>query len=161
LEQTKLKFPKVIQNKKTKVAVTIYGKSNGGERKKDGTLTRAYPFYRICWRVAGQRRMQSFGTLSEAKNAAQKLVRDLGSGSQVTALTPGQAGDARAALERLQGLWPHSLMSFSAADEDCRSPKRLSHHGRSLKEKENRQGGRLSPEQLAMFQMDRQKTTPI
>ena len=100
-----MKFPKIIQNKKTKVVVTIYGKSKGGERKKDGSVTQPYPFYRLCWRVAGQRRMKSFRTYSEAMKAAEDLVRDLGSGSQVTALTPGQASDARAALERLQGLY--------------------------------------------------------
>ena len=42
LEHTKVKFPKIIQNKKTKVEVTIYGKSKGGERKKDGTRTQPY-----------------------------------------------------------------------------------------------------------------------
>jgi hypothetical protein len=70
LEQTKVKFPKIIQHKKTKAQVTIYGKSKGGERKEGGGVTQPYPFYRICWRVAGQRRMQSFRTYSEAMKAA-------------------------------------------------------------------------------------------
>ena len=51
-----MRFPKTIQNKKTKAEVTIYGKSKGGEQKQDGGVTQPYPFYRICWRVAGQRR---------------------------------------------------------------------------------------------------------
>jgi hypothetical protein len=105
LEQAKVRFPKIIRNKKTKVEVTIYGKSKGGERKKDGGVTQPYPFYRLCWRVGGQRRMKSFGTYSEAKKAADDMIRDLGSGSQVTALTPGQANDARAALERVQAYY--------------------------------------------------------
>jgi len=38
-----VKFPKIIQNKKTKAEVTIYGKSKGGERKKDGSCDPAIP----------------------------------------------------------------------------------------------------------------------
>jgi integrase len=123
-----VKFPKVIQNKKTKVEVTIYRKSKGGERKKDGSVTQPYPFYRVCWRVAGQRRMQSFGTYSEARQAAKALIRELGKGSQVTALTPGQANDARAALERLQGFyqatgWRVSLLA--GISEYCETALKL------------------------------------
>jgi integrase len=131
LEQTKVKFPKIIKNKKTKVEVTIYGKSKGGERKKDGSVTQPYPFYRVCWRVAGQRRMQSFRTYSAAKKAAEDLVRDLGSGSQVTALTPGQASDARAALERLQGLYQATGRKVSllvGISEYCEAIRKLTGH---------------------------------
>ena len=42
-EQPKVRFPKIIRNKKTKVEVTIYGKSKGGERKPDGSVTQPYP----------------------------------------------------------------------------------------------------------------------
>ena len=126
-----MKFPKIIQNKKTKVAVTIYGKSKGGGRKKDGRVPKPYPFYRICWRVAGQRRMKSFGTYSEAKKAAEDMVRDLGSGSQVTALTPGQASDARAALERLQGFYQatgRKVSLLAGISEWCESARKLKEH---------------------------------
>ncbi len=126
-----MKFPKIIQNKKTKAQVTIYGKSKGGERKKDGSVTQPYPFYRICWRVAGQRRMQSFRTYSEAMKAAENLVRDLGSGSQVTALTPGQASDARAALERLQGFYQatgRKVSLLAGISEWCESALKLKEH---------------------------------
>jgi integrase len=88
-----VKFPKVIRNKKTKAEVTIYGKKP------------AYPFYRVCWRVAGRRMMKSVRTYSAAKKAADDLIDDLGSGSQKTALTVRQAMDALAALETLQGLY--------------------------------------------------------
>ena len=131
LEQTKVKFPKIIQNKKTKVAVTIYGKSKGGERKQDGTRTQPYPFYRLCWRVAGQRRMKAFGTYSEAKKAAEDMVRDLGSGSQVTALTPGQANDARAALERLQGFYQatgRKVSLLAGISQFCEAAMKLNGH---------------------------------
>ena len=126
-----MKFPKIIRNKKTKVEVTIYGKSKGGERKPDGTRTQPYPFYRLCWRVAGQRRMKSFGTYSEAKKAAEEMVRDLGSGSQVTALTPGQANDARAALERLQGFYQatgRKVSLLAGISEWCESALKLKKH---------------------------------
>ena len=126
-----MKFPKFIKNRKTKVEVTIYGKSKGGERKKDGGVTRPYPFYRLCWRVAGQRRMQSFRTYSEARKAAENLVRDLGSGSQVTALTPGQASDARAALERLQGLYQatgRKVSLLAGISEYCEAIRKLDAH---------------------------------
>lgn len=46
--------------------------------------------------------MTSFATYSEAKAAADKLVRELASGNQASALTEAQARDALAALEILQ-----------------------------------------------------------
>ena len=123
-----MRFPKIIQNKKTKAEVTIYGKSKGGERKPDGSVTQPYPFYRICWRVAGQRRMQSFPTYSAAKQAAENLVRDLGTGSRVTVLTPGQANDALAALECLDGLFCSTgrrVSLFAAASEIAAAVRKL------------------------------------
>ncbi len=50
-----MKFPKVIQNKKTRAEVTIYGKSKGGGRKKNGSVTEPFLFYRVCRRVKDQR----------------------------------------------------------------------------------------------------------
>ena len=43
-----MKFPKVIRYRKAEV--TIYGKK------------KSYPFYRLAYRVNGQRQMKSFGT---------------------------------------------------------------------------------------------------
>ena len=83
-----MRFPKVIRHRKAEV--TIYGKK------------KAYPFYRVAWRVNGQRRMKHFATYGEAKTEADKKVRDLAKGSQSLALTDGQSGDALAALERLE-----------------------------------------------------------
>src|SRR5689334_12243678 len=83
-EPENVRFPKIIRNKKTKVEATIYGKKP------------AYPFYRVCWRVFGKRRMQSFRTYSEAKKAADDVVGELGKGSHRTALTAKQATDALA-----------------------------------------------------------------
>src|ERR1035441_8001070 len=64
--------------------------------------------YRVAWAVAGKRMMKSFPTYSGKGGAleyADELVKDLAAGSQVTALTPGQARDALAALERLQAFY--------------------------------------------------------
>ena len=38
-----MKFPKLVRNRKTKVAVTTYGKSKGGERGPDGRVAEPYP----------------------------------------------------------------------------------------------------------------------
>jgi len=104
-DEAKMKFPMVIRNRKSKVEVVIYGKSKGGERKKDGSVTQPYPFYRLCWRVAGQRKMKSFPHYADAKKAADETLKELAQGNQVSALTPGQARDALAAVQRLQAYY--------------------------------------------------------
>jgi len=90
-ERGNVKFPKTVRYRKAECK--IYGKS------------KHYPFYRVCGYVAGKRRMTSFATYAEAKAAADKLVRELASGSQAAALTAKQARDALAALEVLQGFY--------------------------------------------------------
>jgi integrase len=52
--------------------------------------------------VAGKRRMERFQTYGEAKRRADALTKELAKGSQVTALTGGQAADAMTALEMLR-----------------------------------------------------------
>ena len=84
-----MRFPKRIRHR-GQVLATIYAKS------------KSYPAYRLAWRVAGKRRMERFQTYSEAKRRADALTKELAQGSQVTALTPKQATDALAALQRLQ-----------------------------------------------------------
>src|SRR3989442_1434336 len=49
--------------------------------------------------------MTSFASYAQAKAEADKPVKDLGKGSQVAALSPAQARDALAALERLQSFY--------------------------------------------------------
>jgi integrase len=84
-----MRFPKRIRHR-GQVLATIYAKS------------KSYPAYRLAWRVAGKRRMERFQTYREAKRRADALTKELAQGSQVTALTPKQATDALAALQRLQ-----------------------------------------------------------
>ncbi|MBI4661960.1 MAG: tyrosine-type recombinase/integrase [Verrucomicrobia bacterium] len=87
-EQRKVKFPQVIRHRRAEA--TIYGKS------------RQYPRYRLAYYVAGQRRLRTFATFGEAKAEAERIVRELASGSQTAVLTGEQSRDALAALERLE-----------------------------------------------------------
>jgi len=123
-----MKFPKIIRSSKTKIEVVIYGRSKGGDPKKDGTLTQPYPFYRVVWRAGGQRRMQSFGTYSAALDHAHEMLRELGKGSQTTVLTPGQAADALAAFERLQGYFQttgRSVTLLAGISQFCEAAAKL------------------------------------
>jgi len=87
-----VKYPKRIKYR-GRVLATIYGRCKGRDS------------YRVAWQVAGKRHMASFPSYSLAKRHADGLVKDLASGSQVTALQPAQARDALAALERLADLY--------------------------------------------------------
>ena len=91
-DEAKVRFPKHIKHR-GQVLATIYGRCEGRDS------------YRVAWRVAGQRRMASFASYSLAKGHADKLVKDLAKGSQVTALHPAQARDALAAFERLEDFY--------------------------------------------------------
>ena len=83
----KVKFPQVIRHRKAEA--TIYGRTD------------YYPKYRLAYRVAGQRRLRTFETYSDAKTEAERIVRELAGGSQAAALTGSQARDALIAFERL------------------------------------------------------------
>jgi hypothetical protein len=86
-----MRFPKLIRHRKCEA--TIYGKS------------KRYPFYRVVYHADGKRPMKSIAAYSEARDFAEKKVRELAEGSKVPALTDKQAGDALAALQRLQSLY--------------------------------------------------------
>jgi len=97
-----VRFPKTVKHRRAEA--TIYGKS------------KAYPFYRVAFHVAGRRQMKSFATYGGedgAKHWADAKVRELAKGSQAAALTPKQAGDALAALERLQTLFQATGKRYS------------------------------------------------
>lgn len=109
-----MRFPKTVRFRKAECK--IYGKQ------------KSYPFYRVSGYVAGKRRMQSFTIYSEAKAAADNLVREIATGSQVSALTSKQAVDALAALERLEAFRQStgrrvSLLGMAA--EYCEASARL------------------------------------
>ena len=62
-----------------------------------------FNYYRVAVTVAGRRRMQTFANYSDAKTAAERIVREVKQGSQAAALSASQSRDAKAALERLDG----------------------------------------------------------
>ncbi len=64
-----------------------------------------FAYYRLAYSVAGKRRMQTFATYTEAREAANRVVRELANGSQAAALNATQSRDALAALERLQSFY--------------------------------------------------------
>ena len=109
-----MRFPVKVRFRKAEAR--IYGKS------------KAYPFYRVCGMVDGKRRMTSFRLYGEAKAAADKLVRDIASGSRVAALTRAQANDALIALARLDGFFRATGKRVSladAADSFCTAAAKL------------------------------------
>jgi integrase len=62
-----------------------------------------FAYYRVAYTTAGKRKMQTFAAYSDAKAAAERIVRDAANGSQAAALSASQSRDALAALERLDG----------------------------------------------------------
>jgi hypothetical protein len=64
------------------------------QRAKVYAPARNFAFYRVAFKVAGKRRMLTFGTYGEAKKAAEDKVKELHKGQQSSALTAKQAQDA-------------------------------------------------------------------
>ena len=64
-----------------------------------------FAYYRLAYTVAGKRRVQTFRAYSDAREAAERVVRELANGSQAAALGAAQSRDALKALERLQGFY--------------------------------------------------------
>lgn len=117
-ETATVKFPKRIKHRGRALA-TIYGKS------------KSYPFYRLAAYVAGKRRLTSFRTYAEAKNEADKLVKDLAKGSDTAALTATQARDALSAMERLRDFRQRTgrtVSLLSAVSEFVEAASKLNGH---------------------------------
>jgi hypothetical protein len=64
-----------------------------------------FRYYRVAYSAAGKRQMRTFADYSAAKAAAERLVREVSSGSQAATLSAAQSRDAIAAFERLQGFF--------------------------------------------------------
>ena len=88
-----------------KYPVLLRARKNGPVLAKIYKPAPAYPRYRLAWTVGGKRMMKAFPTYSAAKRHGDGMLGDLAKGSQVTLLTPAQANDALAALERLQSFY--------------------------------------------------------
>jgi hypothetical protein len=93
--ESNVKFPKRLRHRgKGRVLATIYKRAD---------------CYRLYWRarVDGKplSRFKDFPNYSEAKQAGDKTVADLAKNSGTSNLSPGQANNALAALERLQNFF--------------------------------------------------------
>ena len=82
-----MKFPVTIRHRDSKAK--IYAPAGN------------FAYYRVAYATAGKRKMQTFAAYSDAKAAAERIVRELAAGSQAAALTASQSRDALAAFERL------------------------------------------------------------
>ena len=71
------------------------------QRAKIYRPAKGFAFYRIAFKVDGQRRMLTFGTYSEAKAAAEAKVKELHKGQKSASLTAKQAQDALDILRKL------------------------------------------------------------
>ncbi|MSU21629.1 MAG: hypothetical protein EXS30_09570 [Pedosphaera sp.] len=60
-----------------------------------------FAYYRLSYTLAGKRRMQTFATYPAARQAAERVVKEMASGSQAAALSASQSRDALAALQKL------------------------------------------------------------
>ena len=75
-----------------------------GHRAKIYAPGASFHYYRVVWRVAGQRKVRTFTAYSPAKEFAETTVRDLAKGSQVPALSVREAADALAVRDILRDL---------------------------------------------------------
>jgi integrase len=72
-----------------------------GQRAKIYAPAKGFDYYRVSFRTAGKRRMLTFGTYSEAKQAAEDKVRELHRGQQSSALSVKESQAAIAIRDAL------------------------------------------------------------
>ena len=105
------------------------------QRAKIYKPAKGFSFYRVAFRVAGKRRMLTFGTYGKAKKAAEDKVKELHKGQQSSALTATQTRDSLVALERLQDFYQSSgrrVSLLAAVSEFVEASGKL--HGRTMGE---------------------------
>jgi len=115
----RVKFPVTIRHRASKAK--IYAPAG------------KFRYYRVAISVAGKREMRTFANYSDAKTAAERIVRDIASGSQAASLTAIQSRDTLAAFERLQGFYQTTgrrVSLLSGISEFCEAAAKL--HGRSM-----------------------------
>ena len=116
-----MKFPVTIKHRNSKAR--IYAPAEN------------FAYYRVAYTVAGKRKMKTFATYSDAKAEAERLVREMASGSQAATLSASQSRDALAALERLESFrlaTGHSVSLLAAVSAFAEASSKLD--GRSLDE---------------------------
>ena len=119
------KWPKKVKHR-NKALAKIYRPCRGRDS------------YRVTWNAAGRRQMKSFPTYAGsggAKEFAETLVKELARNSQAVMLTPAQASDALAAIERLNTFHQttgRKISLLSAVSEYCEAAAKV--HGRTFTE---------------------------
>jgi hypothetical protein len=119
------KWPKKVKHR-NKVLAKIYRPCHGRDS------------YRVTWYAAGKRQMKSLPSYSGqggAKEFAEGKVKELASNSQAAMLSPSQATDALAAIERLTGFFQatgHKFSLLASVSEFCEAKAKS--NGRSLVE---------------------------
>jgi integrase len=94
-----------------------------------------FAYYRLAYTVAGKRRMQTFAAYSDARQAGERLVRELANGSQAAGLSASQSRDALAAMQRLEAFRQSTgrrVSLLAAVSEYVETSARLT--GRTLPE---------------------------
>ena len=90
-----------------------------------------YPFYRVIWAMAGKRPSKTFRRFAGkggAKEFAERQVKELATGSQVAALTPGEARNAlavRDALDAFQRETGNTITPIQAVTEYLAAVRQL------------------------------------
>ena len=124
-----MRFPVTIRHRANKVK--IYAPA--GE----------FAYYRLAYTVAGKRRMQTFAAYSDARQAGERIVRELANGSQAAALSASQSRDAIAAYERLESFRQKTglkISLLSAVSQHCEAAGKL--NGRTVAEAVDGYGNR-------------------
>ncbi len=86
------------------------------QRAKIYQPAKGFPFYRVAFRVAGKRRMLTFGTYGEAKAAAEAKVKELHKGQQSSALTAKESEDALTVRDALASYRQETGRKLSAVE---------------------------------------------
>jgi len=99
-----------------------------GQRAKIYAPAKGFDYYRVSFRTAGRRRMLTFGTYSEARQAAEDKVRELHQGQQSSALTGKEAAAAlsiRDALDAYRRDTGRTVSAMQAVNEYLDAARRL------------------------------------
>ena len=107
-----MKWPYKVRNRKNgPILAKIYKPKLPGKHNPN-----PYPFYRVTWLAEGKRMVKAlprFAGEGGAKQFAEEKVRDLAQGSQVAALTPGEARSALAVRDALDAYRRETGITFT------------------------------------------------
>ena len=88
----------------------------------------SHSHFRVCWYVGRERMQKAFKKFGAAKRFGDELVKELANGSQSTLLTPAQATDALAAMERMHRFFQSTGKKLSllvSVSEYCDAAEKL------------------------------------